>query len=94
MEGSRTGCPASTSKHIVIVDINYNILSINVSLQGNDKIWWLSDRLTVNKNSFVLEIDMQDFDSQPEEFTFVIKFERAEVNRQYSSDVQKTLSTT
>ena len=30
---------------------------------------------------YTLEIDMQDFDSDPEDFTFKIKFERAEVLR-------------
>ena len=60
---------------------NYKILSNNIALHGRDKIWWLSDRLTVNKGYFVLEIDLQNFDSNPEDFTFIIQFERAEVDR-------------
>ncbi|MDO4154363.1 MAG: hypothetical protein Q4E21_05870 [Clostridia bacterium] len=60
---------------------NYKILSNNIALHGRDKIWWLSDRLTANKDHFVLEIDLQDFDSHPEDFTFIIQFERAEVDR-------------
>lgn len=60
---------------------NYKILSDNISLEGRNKVWWLADRLIDHGDSFTLEIDLQDFDSDPEEFTFVIKFERAEVDR-------------
>jgi len=60
---------------------NYKILSENISLEGRNKLWWLADRLIDYSDSFTLEIDLQDFDSDPEEFTFVIKFERAEVDR-------------
>ena len=60
---------------------NYKVLSDNISLAGRNKVWWLADRLIENGDSFTLEIDLQDFDSDPEEFTFVIEFERAEVDR-------------
>lgn len=62
---------------------HYKVLSDGISLQDRDKIWWLSDRLT-KKDSFVLEIDLQDAGSRrrPEGFTFVMQFERAEVDRQ------------
>ena len=60
---------------------NYNVLSDNISLEGRNKVWWLADRLIDHGDSFTLEIDLQDFDSDPEEFTFEIEFERAEVDR-------------
>ena len=60
---------------------NYKVLSDNISLEGRNKVWWLADRLIENGDSFTLEIDLQDFDSDPEEFTFEIEFERAEVDR-------------
>ena len=60
---------------------NYKIISDNIDLHRRKKIWWLADRLTQTDGHFVLEIDMQDFDSRPKEFTFKIKFERAEVDR-------------
>ena len=58
---------------------NYQILTPDISLENRKTIWWLSDRLIENDNDFVLEIDLQDFDSYPEDFTFKIRFERAEV---------------
>ena len=58
---------------------NYKILTPDISLENRKIIWWLSDRLIENDNDFVLEIDLQDFDSYPEDFTFKIRFERAEV---------------
>ena len=60
---------------------NYRILTEDISLEGRDKVWWLADRLADHGNYYTLEIDLQDFDSDPEEFTFKIKFERAEVDR-------------
>ena len=60
---------------------NYRILTEDISLEGRDKVWWLADRLVDHGNYYTLEIDLQDFDSDPEEFTFKIKFERAEVDR-------------
>ena len=60
---------------------NYRILTEDISLEGRDKVWWLSDRLVDHGNYYTLEIDLQDFDAYPEEFTFKIKFERAEVDR-------------
>ena len=60
---------------------NYRILTEDISLKGRDKVWWLADRLVDHGNYYTLEIDLQDFDSDPEEFTFKIKFERAEVDR-------------
>ena len=60
---------------------NYKILTPDVSLENREMIWWLSDRLLISDGHFVLEMDLQDFHSYPEDFTFRIKFERAEVLR-------------
>lgn len=60
---------------------NYKILTADVSLENRKKIWWLTDRLSDDGEHYVLEIDLQDFDSSPEEFTVTIKFDRAEVDR-------------
>ena len=60
---------------------NYKNLTDHISLEGRKKVWWLADRLVDYGSYYTLEIDLQDFDSNPEEFTFKIKFERAEVDR-------------
>ena len=60
---------------------NYRILTEGISLEDRDKVWWLADRLVDHGNYYTLEIDLQDFDSDPVEFTLKIKFERAEVDR-------------
>lgn len=60
---------------------NYKFLTEHISLEGRKRVWWLADRLVDHGNFYTLEIDMQDFDSYPEDFTFKIKFERAEVDR-------------
>ncbi len=60
---------------------NYKILTPGISLEGRKTIWWLADRLSKQDDRYVLEIDLQDFDSYPEDFTFKIKFDRAEVKR-------------
>ena len=60
---------------------NYKILTDDISLENREKVWWLADRLVDHGEYYTLEIDLQDFDSVPEEFTFKIKFERAEVDR-------------
>ena len=60
---------------------NYKILTDDISLEGREKAWWLADRLVDHGKYYILEIDLQDFDAYPEEFTFKIKFERAEVDR-------------
>lgn len=60
---------------------NYEVLTPNISLKNRKVMWWLSDRLIANGDHFVLEIDLQDFNSYPEDFTFKIRFERAEVVR-------------
>ena len=60
---------------------NYKILTTDVSLENRKTIWWLADRLIEQDNHYILEIDLQDFDSYPEDFTFKIKFDRAEVKR-------------
>ena len=44
-------------------------------------VWWLADRLIEKDGHYYLEIDLQDFDSSPEDFKFEIKFDRAEVVR-------------
>ena len=60
---------------------NYKNLTDHISLEGRKKVWWLSDRLVDHGSSYRLEIDMKDLDSDPEDFTFKIKFERADVLR-------------
>ena len=60
---------------------NFKIFSDHIELQGRNKVWWLTDRLTEKDGLYYLEIDLQDFDSEPEDFVFEIKFERAEVVR-------------
>lgn len=60
---------------------NYKILSDQVTLKGRKQVWWLADRLTKENGKYILEIELQDFSSFPQEFTFKIKFERAEVDR-------------
>ena len=60
---------------------NYRILTEDISLVDREKVWWLADRLVDHGSYYTLEIDLQDFDSDPEEFTLKIKFERAEVDR-------------
>ena len=56
--------------------INYKILS-DFSLEDKENIWWLADRLEEKNGFYILEIDMND----GEDFTFKIKFERAETIR-------------
>lgn len=60
---------------------NYKTLTTEISLENRKKVWWLADRLVDHGDHYTLEIDLQDFDSYPEEFTYRIKFERAEVDR-------------
>lgn len=60
---------------------NFKIITNNIELQGRNRVWWLADRLTEKDGHYYLEIDLQDFDSYPEDFTFKIKFDRAEVVR-------------
>lgn len=60
---------------------NYKILTPEISLENREKMWWLADRLTRDGDRCVLEIELQDADSWPEEFTFKIRFDRAEVDR-------------
>lgn len=59
---------------------NYKILS-KEELKGRKKVWWFSDRLDEKDGHYILEIDLKDFDSWPNEFTFKIQFDRAEVDR-------------
>ena len=60
---------------------NHKILTDDISLEGREKVWWLADRLVDHGDYYTLEIDLQDFDSSPEDFTLEIKFDRAEVVR-------------
>lgn len=60
---------------------NYKILTQDISLENRKELWWLADRLSEDGDHYVLEIDLQDFDSSPKEFTVKIKFDRAEVDR-------------
>ena len=63
---------------------NYKILTPDISLENRKTIWWLADRLIEQDDYYLLEMDLQDFDSFPEDFTFKIKFDRAEVKRKSS----------
>lgn len=60
---------------------NYKILSKEVDLTGRKKIWWLEDKLTEENGNYILEITLEDTNSTPEQFSFKVKFERAEVDR-------------
>ena len=60
---------------------NYKVLTDEILLDNREKIWWLADQLIDCGKYYILEIDLQNFDSDPEEFTYKIKFERAEVIR-------------
>ena len=60
---------------------NYRILSDDIVLNGRNKIWWMSDRLTSENGYYILEIQLLDIDAYPEEFCLKIKFDRAEVDR-------------
>ena len=60
---------------------NYKVLSDQITLIGREKIWWMADKLVDHGDYYTLEIELQDFDSDPEDFTYKIKFERAEVDR-------------
>ena len=60
---------------------NYKILTDNITLTGRDKVWWLADKLVDHGDYYTLEIELQDLDTDPEYFTYKIKFERAEVER-------------
>lgn len=60
---------------------NYKLLTDGISLNDRKEIWWIADRLTDCGDYYILEIDLQDFNSEPENFTVKIKFERAEVVR-------------
>ena len=60
---------------------NYKLLTDHISLHNRKEIWWLSDRLSDHGDYFTLEIDLQDLNSYPEDFTVKIKFDRAEVDR-------------
>ena len=60
---------------------NYKILTEDISLENRNKVWWLADRLEKVGEHYTLEIDLQDFDSDPENFIFKIRFDYAEVER-------------
>ena len=60
---------------------DYTVLNDRVDLKGRNQVWWLSDTLVDHGNYYTLKIELQDLDSYPEDFTFEIKFERAEVDR-------------
>ncbi len=60
---------------------NYKVLTNHISLNNRKEVWWLADRLSDHGDFFTLEIDLLDFDSDPEDFTIKIQFDRAEVDR-------------
>ncbi len=57
---------------------NYKILSNNISLEGREAVWWMSDRLVDHGDFYTLEIDLWE---NYKDYTVKIKFERAEVDR-------------
>ena len=60
---------------------NYKILSDNISKEGRKQVYWLADRLVDCGKYYTLEIDLHDLKTKPRDFTFKIKFERAEIIR-------------
>ena len=56
---------------------NYKVLTDQITLIGREKIWWMADKLVDHGDYYTLEIELQDFYSDPEDFTYKIKFERA-----------------
>ena len=60
---------------------NYKILTPDVAFENRKMLWWFADRLTRGAERYVLEIDVRDFDSHREKLTVVIRFDRAEVDR-------------
>ena len=61
---------------------NYKILSDYNLLLDKKDVCWKADRLLDQGGCFVLEIDLWDFYSNQKDFTFKIKFDRAEVDRE------------
>ena len=60
---------------------NFKILSPYRKLRKGSEFWWLSDTLKGSEGHFSLEIKLQNFDEQPQDFTFKIEFERSVVMR-------------
>lgn len=60
---------------------NYKILSSVKIVGENLRWWWLSDRLEMEDDKYVLKISLQNPEDFPEEFDFSVKFEKAEVIR-------------
>ena len=60
---------------------NYEIVTTHIRLEEREAMWWLLDKLTACDDGYQLEIDLQDLDSDPTDFTFRVRFERAEVDR-------------
>ncbi len=60
---------------------NYKILVGHIATDESQKIYWVSDKLTVNKDFSILETKLLDYDSDIPEFAFTIEFERMEVDR-------------
>ena len=77
---SEDGIPLKFTDVKQIRLFNYKIISEN-NLTIKERAWWLSDRLIQENGFYFLEIDIEDFDSIPQNYTFKIKFERAEVDR-------------
>lgn len=57
---------------------NYKILSLAAEIEGS---WWLSDSLSEENGKYVLTLFLQNPKTFPEEFTFTVRFEKAEVIR-------------
>ena len=60
---------------------NYEIVTTHIRLEEREAMWWLSDKLTACDDGYQLEIELQDLDSDPTDFTFRVIVERAEVDR-------------
>ena len=61
---------------------NYRILSEDVDLFTEKEVFWMSDRLTRDKNGYVLEIDVDRMTKENKYCTYVIRFLFAEVDRE------------
>lgn len=78
IDSSNALCDTSVSE---IRLFDYEILLGDIEWLEHGEIWWLGDFLTEHNDGYVLEMDLKDFDSWPEELHFTVKFKYAEVDR-------------
>ena len=60
---------------------NYKILDCDEIFKKHKSAWWLGDELYKENEQYLLDIDLCDTDNCAIEYSFKIKFERAEVDR-------------